>query len=75
MGESLTTDIWWTPSHPFKSSLTGASGPVPTVAKTPLVGGKWVKGTAHPFELVITSNATAPNIPTGGATQIMPWAK
>ncbi len=141
LGEGLTTEIWWTPSHPFKSSLTGAtakqlgdayeseakkqwtqpigfvhalfevatdalkrvtdiedkaaitsaikatkldtivgniswaSGPVPNVAKTPLVGGQWVKGTTHPFELVITSNETAPNIPTGGTTQIMPWAK
>jgi branched-chain amino acid transport system substrate-binding protein len=140
LGEGLTTDIWWTPSHPFKSSLTGAtaselaaayqtetgkqwtqpigfvhalfevaadalkrvtavddkaalaaaikatsldtivgpiswaSGPVPNVAKTPLVGGQWVKGTDHPFELVITSNATAPNIPTGGTTRVMSWA-
>jgi branched-chain amino acid transport system substrate-binding protein len=140
LGEGLTTEIWWTPSHPFKSSLTGATaqqlaetyqsetqkqwtqpigfvhalfevaadalkragnvddkqaivdavkatqldtivgrldwsaGPVPNVAKTPLVGGQWMKGTEHPFELVITSNATAPSIPTGGSTQIMPWA-
>lgn len=141
LGDGLTTEIWWSPSHPFKSSLTGAtaqelassyesetqkqwtqpigfvhalfevatdalkrvtnvddkaaivaaikatsldtivgkvswaSGPVPNVAKTFLVGGQWVKGTKHPFELVITSNATAPNIPTGGTTQIMPWAR
>jgi branched-chain amino acid transport system substrate-binding protein len=140
LGEGLTTEIWWTPSHPFKSSLTGATakelgdayesesqkqwtqpigfvhalfevatdalkrvadiedkeaiaaaikatkldtivghidwstGPVPNVAKTPLVGGQWVKGTDHPFELVITSNETATNIPTGGTTQMMPWA-
>jgi branched-chain amino acid transport system substrate-binding protein len=140
LGDGLTTEIWWTPSHPFRSSLTGASaqaladgyqaetkkqwtqpigfvhalfevaadtlkrttnvddkaairdaikatrldtivgniawgsGPVPNVAKTPLVGGQWVKGTAHPFDLVITSNTAASNIPTGGTTQIMPWA-
>ncbi len=24
-GDGLTTEIWWTPSHPFKSSLTGQS--------------------------------------------------
>ena len=23
LGDGLTTEIWWTPSHPFKSSLTG----------------------------------------------------
>lgn len=140
LGEGLTTEIWWTPSHPFKSSLTGASaqelsdayesetgkqwtqpigfahalfevatdvlkrvtdiedkaaiveaikatkldtivgnvdwstGPIPNVAKTPLVGGQWVKGSNYPFDLVITSNETAPNIPTGGTTQAMPWS-
>ena len=139
LGDGLTTEIWWTPSHPFKSSLTGASsqelgnayetetkkqwtqpigfvhalfevaadalkrtgnvddkatiataikgtsldtivgkvawgsGPVPNVAKTPLVGGQWNKGRAHPFELAITSNETAPNIPTGGTTKTMTW--
>jgi branched-chain amino acid transport system substrate-binding protein len=141
LGEGLTTEIWWTPNHPFKSSLTGASakelgdsyesetgkqwtqpigfihalfevatdalkrttsiddkaaiadaikatnldtivgkiawgsGPVPNVAKTPLVGGQWIKGTNHPYDLVITSNTTAPNIPTGGTTDVMAWAK
>jgi branched-chain amino acid transport system substrate-binding protein len=142
LGEGLTTEIWWTPSHPFKSSLTGASakdfadayiaeaetkkqwtqpigfvhalfevaanvlgrttnlddkatlveaikatqmdtivgpiawagGPTPNVAKTPLVGGQWVKGTDFPFDLVITTNETASNIPTAGTTQVMPWA-
>jgi branched-chain amino acid transport system substrate-binding protein len=141
LGDGLTTEIWWTPNHPFTSSLTGqsaaelaeayetdtskqwtqplgfthalfevaadvlgrttdvedpqaiidaikatkldtvvgnvdwSSGPVPNVAKTPLVGGQWVKGTDYPFELVITSNSTAPNIPTGGTTKAMPWAE
>lgn len=140
LGEGITSEIWWTPSHPFKSSLTGVSakelagayeseaqkqwtqpigfahavfevaadvlkrttdvddkatiaaaikatkldtivghvdwsaGPIPNVAKTPLVGGQWVKGSKYPFELVITSNQTSPNIPTGGTTQVMPWS-
>lgn len=141
LGNGLTTEIWWTPNHPFKSSLTGQSAqdlanafekatnkqwtqplgfthalfevaadalkrtsnldnkqalvdaikatnldtivgkiqwtgqPVPNVAKTPLVGGQWVKGAKYPFELVITSNSNAPNIPKGGTTKIMPWAQ
>jgi branched-chain amino acid transport system substrate-binding protein len=141
LGDGLTSEIWWTPSHPFKSSLTGQSakeladafeqdtgkqwtqplgfthalfevaadalkrtanlddkqaiitaikatkldtivgtvdwsaGPVPNVAKTPLVGGQWVKGAKYPFDLVITSNTLAPNIPTGGKTKVMPWAQ
>jgi branched-chain amino acid transport system substrate-binding protein len=139
LGEGLTTEIWWTPNHPFKSSLTGqtaqdiaeaytaetkkqwtqpigfahalfevaadvlsrvknvddkneianaikstqldtivgpldwSNGPTPNVAKTPLVGGQWVKGSTYPFDLVITENAAAANIPTGGETKEKPW--
>jgi branched-chain amino acid transport system substrate-binding protein len=25
LGDGLTTEVWWSPSHPFKSSLTGQS--------------------------------------------------
>ena len=131
--DGLSTEVWWSPSHPFKSSLSGASakqlaesfekatgkqwtqpigfahalfevaadvlkrskniddkatirdaiaatnlntvvgpvawgkGPVKNVAKTPLVGGQWVKGKGKSkFDLVIVDNKTAPNIPTGG---------
>jgi branched-chain amino acid transport system substrate-binding protein len=135
IGIDLGTEVWWSPAHPFTSSLTGqtctqlataysettrkqwtqpigfahalfevaakafasvsaiddrpglaqaistmkldtvvgpldwTSGPVPNVAKTPLVGGQWRKGTNNPFELVIVSNTRAPNIPTGGTVQ------
>ena len=131
-GDGLSSEIWWSPSHPFKSSLTGQSakdlceaytaatkkpwtqpigfahglyevaldvlkraknpkdaksvleaivatnlntivgpvgwgkGPVKNVAKTPLVSGQWIKKAAG-YDLVITNNAMAPNIPTGGA--------
>ena len=130
LGDGLSTEVWWTPQHPFKSSLTGATrrrarrrlhrgdeeavdaaarlrpralrgrrrrrssapravddksaviaaikatnldtivgpinwskGPVPNVTKTPLVGGQWVQGKDFPFDLVVVSNKTAPNIP------------
>jgi branched-chain amino acid transport system substrate-binding protein len=133
---NLCTEVWWSPQHPFKSSLTGqtaaqladayekatgrqwtqpvgfvhalfevaaaaltkagssdhqavagalatlktstivgdldwTSGPVPNVAKTPLVGGQWrsTPGGAHPFDLVIVSNSLAPQIPTAGRVQ------
>ena len=36
------------------------------VAKTPLVGGQWRLKDAGGYDLVITDNTTAPNIPTGG---------
>ena len=47
------------------------SGPVPNVAKTPLVGGQWrtTAGGKHPFDLVIVSNKEHPNIPAGGKVQ------
>jgi branched-chain amino acid transport system substrate-binding protein len=132
IADGLSTEVWWSPSHPFKSSLNGASakklaeeyesatgkqwtqpigfvhalfevaadtlkrsksvddkgairdalvatnlntivgpiawgkGPVKNVAKTPLVGGQWVKGKKFKFDLVIVNNVTAPGIPVGG---------
>jgi branched-chain amino acid transport system substrate-binding protein len=132
--------VWWSPSHPFTSSLTGQSaqdlaeawtketsrqwtqpigfvhglfevvldvlkrtsdvdspeairdaikatnintivgpiswgnGPVPNVAKTPLVGGQWQPGTDYPFDLVIATNSTAPGIPTSGSIMPKTWA-
>ncbi|MGE3644439.1 MAG: ABC transporter substrate-binding protein [Beijerinckiaceae bacterium] len=132
-GDGLTTEIWWSPNHPFKSSLTGQSakdltdawmaaskrpwtqpvgfvhalfevaidtlkrsksvtdpkairdalaatnlstivgpvkwpGPVKNVSKTPLVAGQWVKKDKG-YDLVITANKNAPNIPVGGKTK------
>lgn len=130
-GNGLSTEVWWGPTHPYKSGLTGQSArelcdaytastkrpwtqpigfqhamfevaidvlkraknvkspesilesivatnyksivgpvnwtgkPVKNVTKTPLVGGQWRKG-PNGFELVITQNATAPDIPVGG---------
>jgi branched-chain amino acid transport system substrate-binding protein len=138
LGDGLSTEVWWSPSHPFKSSLTGKTaaevtaaytaatgkqwtqpigfvhalfevaadalrraarvddkpaiaeavratdldtlvgkiawknGPVPNVAKTPLVGGQWGKGKRFPFELAIVSNATAPVIPVAGKLRPIP---
>lgn len=135
IGVNLGTEVWWSPSHPFTSSLTGqnagaladaytastgrqwtqpigfahalfevaaaafssvdaiddreglaqaisqlrldtvvgpldwTSGPVPNVAKTPVVGGQWRKGTTTPYDLVIVSNTQNPNIPTAGTVE------
>jgi branched-chain amino acid transport system substrate-binding protein len=129
-GNGLTSEIWWTPNHPYKSGLTGQSAseltasyvsaskrpwtqpigfqhalfevavdvlkraksiepkaildaivatdykslvgpvkwtgqPVKNVCKTPLVAGQWQRK-GDRFELVITTNKTAPEIPLGG---------
>lgn len=135
-GDGLTSEIWWTPSHPFSSSLTGQSaaelangytaatnrpwtqpigfkhalfevardvisragdledhaaivqaiastsldtivgpvdwskGPMKNITKTPLVAGQWQKGD-NGFELVVTNNANAPEIPLGGELKLL----
>jgi branched-chain amino acid transport system substrate-binding protein len=48
--------------------LDWTSGPVPNVAKTPLVGGQW-RSKGAGYELVIVSNADHSNIPAGGKVQ------
>jgi len=132
-GHNLSSEVWWTPNHPFKSSLTGQSarqladaytaatkkqwtqpigfahalfevaadvikrshgpgqrdatlaavqqtkletivgpiawrgqGPFKNVSKTPLVGGQWRRGGQFKYDLIITSNETAPQIPAAG---------
>jgi branched-chain amino acid transport system substrate-binding protein len=137
LGDGMSTEVWWTPGHPFKSSLTGQSaaqladayvtatkkqwtqpigfvhalfevaidvlkrakdvsdkaairdalaatdartivgpvawgkGPVKNVTRTPLVGGQWVRGKKHKYELVVVDNRTAPDIPTGGKLRLL----
>jgi branched-chain amino acid transport system substrate-binding protein len=135
-GAGLSTEIWWTPNHPFRSGLTGQSArelteaytrstgrawtqpigfkhalfevaidvlkrarnpadpksilesiaatnyasivgpvrwsgmPIKNVSKTPLVSGQWQrKGSG--FDLVITQNETAPDIPVGGTLELL----
>jgi branched-chain amino acid transport system substrate-binding protein len=136
-GHNLSSEVWWSPNHPFKSSLNGMSAkaladsytaatkkqwtqPVgfvhalfelaadvfkrtpklgdpaavvktiaatnldtvvgkiqwnganlppfaaKNVAKTPLVGGQWRLGGDGKYDIVITDNKTATNIPVGG---------
>jgi branched-chain amino acid transport system substrate-binding protein len=138
-GNNLSSEVWWSPHHPFKSSLTGQSakamadayqqatgkqwtqpigfihalfevavdvikrssaggaaalvqaigatrldtivGPIAwgqgnlppfaqkNIAKTPLVGGQWRLREGAKYDIVITDNRTAPQIPTGGQMQ------
>ena len=130
-GDGLSSEVWWTPTFPFKSGLTGQSAkeltdaytkatgrpwtqpigyqhalfevaidvlkraknphdskavlksieatnyksmvgpvhwagkPVKNVSKTPLVAGQWQRIDGK-FDLVITENKSAPEIPIGG---------
>ena len=50
-------------------TLDWSKGPVPNVAKTPLVGGQWRRGSSGRYELVIVNNKTAPQIPASSKLQ------
>jgi branched-chain amino acid transport system substrate-binding protein len=48
--------------------------PFPNVAKTPLVGGQWRKGSGNvKFDLVIVSNKDHPDIPAAGELVTIPY--
>jgi branched-chain amino acid transport system substrate-binding protein len=52
--------------------LDWSAGPTANVAKTPLVGGQWRRGSGrYPFELMVISNAQHPEIPATGKLQTM----
>ena len=142
-GNGMSTEIWWTPAFPYKSSLTGQSAkelaadwekstgkqwtqpigyghalfevgiaalkatpnpkdkkalrdsianldlqtvigpvkfkdsPIKSIAETGLVGGQWRKtsGGKFPFELLITENGTAKQIPVQDSLQLLSQLK
>lgn len=135
LGLGMSTEVWWTPAFPFKSSLTGEtsakiardyessskrqwtqplgyshalwevavdvlkrcgnphdhaavrdaivatqletlvgpvswkSGPVKNIAKTPVLGGQWVKGKKYNYDLIIVDNTSAKVVPVGAKLQ------
>ena len=139
-GDGMSTEVWWTPKFPYKSSLTGQTArelatewetttgkqwtqpigyshaiwevglaalstaadpkdkdavrsaianlsvdtivgpvrfkdsPIKNVALTSLAGGQWRKtknGARFPYELLIVSNATAPQIPVEAELKLL----
>jgi len=57
------------------ASLVGGvkwtGSPVKNVTRTPLVAGQWKRRDGK-FELVVTTNAPAPEIPVGGPLEMLP---
>jgi branched-chain amino acid transport system substrate-binding protein len=43
IGEGLSTEIWWSPNHPFKSSLTGVSSRDLAAAYTSATKKQWTQ--------------------------------
>jgi len=58
LGEGLSTEVWWSPSHPFKSSLTGQSARQLAESYESASGRQWTQpiGFAHAlFEVAVDS--------------------
>ncbi|WP_028746592.1 ABC transporter substrate-binding protein [Rhizobium mesoamericanum] len=69
-GHNLSTEVWWTPSHPFKSSLTGETAAQIADAFTKATGRPWTQpiGFAHAlFELAIDVMKRSDDTSDGGA--------
>jgi branched-chain amino acid transport system substrate-binding protein len=57
-GNNLSSEVWWSPNHPFKSSLNGLSAKDVADAFTKTTGKQWTQpiGFAHAlFELAVDS--------------------
>jgi branched-chain amino acid transport system substrate-binding protein len=69
-GHNLSSEVWWSPSHPFKSSLTGESSAEVASAFTKATGRPWTQpiGFAHAlFELAVDALSRTED-PTDGDT-------
>ena len=69
-GHNLSTEVWWTPSHPFKSSLTGETAAEVSTAFTTSTGRPWTQpiGFAHAlFELAVDVMKRAEDVTDGDA--------
>jgi branched-chain amino acid transport system substrate-binding protein len=69
-GHNLSTEVWWTPSHPFKSSLTGETAADVAAAFTTATGRPWTQpiGFAHAlFELAVDVMKRAEDVTDGDA--------
>ncbi len=69
-GHNLSTEVWWTPSHPFKSSLTGETAADVATAFTTATGRPWTQpiGFAHAlFELAVDVMKRAEDVTDGDA--------
>ncbi|HEY7253800.1 MAG TPA: ABC transporter substrate-binding protein [Methylomirabilota bacterium] len=56
LGDGMSTEVWWTPRHPFKSSLTGASAAELGAAYTKETKKQWTQplGFTHAlFEVAV----------------------
>jgi len=70
LGEGLSSEVWWSPTHPFKSSLTGATAQALADGYTTATTKQWTQpiGFAHAlFEVAIDALNRTTNIDDKGA--------
>ena len=67
-GHNISTEVWWTPSHPYKSSLTGVSASDLAKAYERASGRQWTQpiGFVHPAILRLASLLLHQRIARGG---------
>ena len=51
LGHNLSSEVWWTPSHPFKSSLTGETSKQMADAFTKFSGRPWTQPIGFVYSL------------------------
>ncbi len=63
-GVGLTTECWWTPNHPFKSSLSGQTCQQFADGFTAATGKQWTQPLMHyiVFEIVVDALKRATNV-------------
>lgn len=72
LGNGLTVEVWWSPSHPFNSSLTGQSAKQLADAYTQATKRQWIQhlGFVHSlFEVATDVLARASDISDRGAVR------
>jgi branched-chain amino acid transport system substrate-binding protein len=65
LGVGLSSEVWWSPEHPFSSSLTGASAKELADGFTAATGGQWTQpiGFVHAlFEVAVDSLERATSV-------------
>jgi branched-chain amino acid transport system substrate-binding protein len=70
LGEGLSSEVWWSPTHPFSSSLTGASSKALADGYTAATGKQWTQpiGFAHAlFEVALDALKRTANIDDKGS--------
>ena len=51
-GDGMSTEVWWTPAFPFKSSITGETGAALAEAYTAATGNQWTQPLGYDHALL-----------------------